>query len=1013
MTETAAVSDEVLNDRKPSVKHKWRGKLFSSEGKLKKNAEIEKLDDVSDFLRPAAARTSQDLPAPRIDTSAAHRWPSAAEVIQATTSTPNPRSRKTPRRTGLRVNFSNSQPVIIGEGGDEAELPTIALSKSREAPRADWLPQAGNLPEEAAASYQPLDREKRANPDSNGILKPPLQRIQTGLNNQSSESSFDVNERDCPQDDPDSSLTPSTSNRLSHAQSESLRDRLRFLKTEKQVRSEEYSQVAANSTTTYPERSSSISTEKASTSDSASQLKLPAFDQSLSLENSLTPAPSPRPPFFSSKISNENVLTPTAPIPSPKPPPLSKNLSYSNRLMQPIPADYAQSSQGTELSVAPSKSEETPKPVSDIRPFSIRDVAKNLGDDALEDFSSRVQRFSDIFQIGASIISPVMDISFAQWIRTSAYWFLKGRGELENAVRTEARDSQGMNPDKDSNVSFGLRQAYLDLAKAWWILGKITCNHPELKWFGNASLSSLVAIVKSFGDLKLAELIEVHLAITANMRALTMSMKRNNRLPPISFEIQGLETRMFVEAPSFPPHVAGVLSERSQMFTAGDPRSTEAFFPIPVGDTKRHFIYSSVIVDLLYFSQGEKCEEIRLPCVLSVLRERSDRDLKAVIASQSGKINLLIHSDRKAGLIWKDVSWKAKTNSIRIKLSDSVDIYVQFLEKDFKSLWGIHDYTRKVQEGLRGRDGEQEVFQDTLKIFQNVDQQSAKIFPPEPIKGCYLRLFERKRTLSSSTRERKTHAGHRLMVVTPPSIKALSSINLDLDKKFPIMFSYLRGEEAAPALLLKISKPSLESYMVMTFREVTNRGMFHSLIDGTSVSLNEVCSQPLPLDSFTISETSVEGLPSFPGQNFVNAIRWQQVRVIQRGPSSPAYNPHGALPEDLRIWVESETGSFVDRLNFGSIPSANLKENLFTQIGPGEMQLSLPVEIVPEIRLLRHKQADATFSFANNKLSKEDAEALCRKLQSLDSTTTIHYFRFSSLTGTVQPRSLRYTASLT
>lgn len=919
MTETASVSDEVLNDHKPSVKHKWRGKLFSSEGKLKKNAETEKSHDVSDFLRPAAAKTSQDLPAPRIDTSAARRWPSAAEVIQATTSTPNDRSRKTPRRKGLRVSFSNSPPVVIGEGGDEAELPTIALSKSQEAPGGDGLPHAGNLLEESATSYKPLDREKRANPDGNGILKtPPLQQTQTELNNQAKETNFDVNERDCPQDDPDSSLTPSASNRLSRAQSESLRDRLRFLKTDKQVLSEENSQVAANGATTYPERNSSISTEKVATSDSITQLKLPVFDQNLSLENSLTPAPSPRPPLLSNKISNENDLTPAAPIPSPKPPPLSKSLSYSNRLMQPTPADYVQSSQDTEPSVAPSKSEEIPKPASDIRPFSIRDVAKNLGNDALEDFSSRVQRFSDIFQIGASIMSPVMEISFAQWIRTSAYWFLKGRGELENAVRTEARDAQGTTPEKDSNVSFGLRQAYLDLAKAWWILSRITCNHPELKWFGNASLSSLVAIVKSFGDLKLAELIEVHLAITANMRALTMSMKRNHRLPPISFEIQGLETRMFVDGPSFPPHVAGVLSERSQMFTAGDPRSPEAFFPIPVGDTKRHFTYSGVLVDLLYLSQGEKCEEIRLPCVLSVLRERSDRDLKAIIASQSGKINILIQSDRKAGLTWNDVSWKAKTNSIRIKLSETVDIYVQFLEKDFKSLLGIHDYTRKVQEGLRGRDGEQEIFKDTLKIFQNFDQQSAKMFPSEPIKGCYLRLFERNRTLSSGAGERKTHAGHRLMVVTPPSIKALSSINLDMDKKIPILFSYLRGEEAAPALLLKISKPSLESYMVVTFREATNRGMFHSLIDGTSVSLNEVCSQPLPLDSFTISETSVEGLPSFPGQNFVNAIRWQQVRVIQRGPSSPAYNPHGALPEDLRIWVESETGSFVDRLHFGS-----------------------------------------------------------------------------------------------
>lgn len=1010
MTETAAVSNEVLTDQRPSVKHKWRGKLFSSEGKLKKNAETEKSDVVSDFLRPAAARTSQDLPAPRIDTSAARRWPSAAEVIQASTSTLNDHSRKTPRRKGLRVSFSNSPPVVIGEGGDEAELPTIALTKSREAPRADILPQNGNLLEEAAASYQPLDRVKRTNPDGNGILKPPpLQRVQTGLNNQSNERSLDFNERGCPQDDPDSVLPPSASNRLSHARSESLRDRLRFLKTDQQ-RSEEYSQVPADSTPIYPERNSSISAQKVGTSDSGLQLKLPAFDQSLSLENSLTPAPSPQPPLLSNENSNENDLTSAASIPSPNSPPLSKSLSYSNRLMQPVPADYAYSSQDTEPSVAPSKSEETSKPASDIRLFSIRDVAKNLGDDALEDFSSRVQRFTDIFQIGASIMLPLMEISFSQWIRTSAYWFLKGRGELENAVRTEARDAQGTNPEKDSNVSFGLRQAYLDLAKAWWILGRITCNHPELKRFGDASLSSLVAIVKSFGNLKLAELIEVHLAIVANMRALTMSMKRNNRLPPISFEIQGLETRMFVETPNFPPHVAGVLSERSQMFTAGDPRSKEAFFPIPVGDTKRHFIYSSVIVDLLSVCQAEKCEEIRLPCVLSVLRERSDRDLKAVIASQSGKINLLIQSDRKSGLTWNDVSWKAKTNTIIIKLSDSVDIYVQFLEKDFKSLLGIHDYTRKVQVGLRGRDGEQEVFKDKLKIFQNVDQQSAKMFPSEPIQGCYLRLFERKRTLSSGAGERKTHAGHRLMVITPPSIKTLSSINLDLDKRIPILFSYLRGEEAAPALLLKISKPSRESYMVMTFQGATNRGMFHSLIDGTSVSLNEVCSQPLLLDSFTISETSVEGLPSFPGQNFVNAIRWQQVRVIQRGPSSPAYNPHGAHPEDLRIWIESETGSFVDRLNFGSfsLSQSNLqKKSLLTQIGPGEMQLSLPVEVVPEIRILRHKQADATFSFANNKLSKEDAEALCRKLQSLASTTTIHYFRFSSLRGTVQLRSLR------
>lgn len=64
------------------------------------------------------------------------------------------------------------------------------------------------------------------------------------------------------------------------------------------------------------------------------------------------------------------------------------------------------------------------------------------------------------------------------------------------------------------------------------------------------------------------------------------------------------------------------------------------------------------------------------------------------------------------------------------------------------------------------------------------------------------------------------------------------------------------------------------------------------------------------------------------------------------------------------------------------------------------MYMSLPVKILPEISVLRHKGADATLSFAKNKLSKEDAEALSRKLHSLASTSTIHYFRFPSLTGT-------------
>lgn len=909
MTENESVIDQVLNDQRISAKHRWRGKLFSHEGKLKKNAEAsEKSDlDVSDFLHPSGSktgtRTSQDLPPPRIDTSAARRWPSAAEVIQTIATNSTERPRKPPRKAGLHVTFENAAPEVIGEGGDEAELPAIAVSRPRQPVKPRSVSPIDTAVEAATSPQQPQQDPfaDQSVLDENETSRPPLlQRRPTGLDERPNKGDLVFTDHDARPDASNSAVSSSSTS--------SPRNRLENPEPAEHVQSGGFPQSIVKDTVPYLGSHTPRPAPRTAISDVAPSLQVPSFDlgfSGLSFENSLTP------------------------IQSPTPPSLPNNLPMLNRQTQPITADYFESSHAREpngVSQTNSQKEgETLKPAPDARAFSIRDVAKHLGDDALNDFASRVQRFSDLFQISATVTSPVMDLSFAQWIRTSAYWFLKGRGELENAVRREARAPQGVSPDQDPEVSHGLRQAYLDLAKAWWISENIIPNHPEPRRFGKASLASLVAVVQNFGDLRLAELIEVHLGITANMRALTMSMKRNNRLPPLSFEIQGLETRIFVDFPKFPSNVAVTLLERSRPSTMKDSPDTEPFFPIPVGDTKRHFIYSSVIVDLLFTSPDDDSQEIRLPCVLSVLRERTDWDLKAVIASQDGKINLQIQSDKKLGLTWDEVSWKIKSNSLRVKLSDNVGIDVQFWEKDFKSLWGIHDYTRKVQEGLRGRKGEQEIFNDKLKCFQNTDQENPKRFPSEPIKGCSLRLFERKRTLANGARESKVHGGYRLMIVTPSGIKTLSSVNLDLDKKIPILFTYLRGEEAAPALLLKLSAPSLDSSMLLTFHEATNRGQFHSLIDGTSVSSNETCSHPLRLDSFSILETSVKGLPSIPGQNFVNALRWQQLRVIKMSLDSPSHTSPTVLPEDLRIWADCETGSFVDRMNLGGYPVTSFK----------------------------------------------------------------------------------------
>ena len=904
----ATVLDPVLNDQRISAKHKWRGKLFSNEGRVKKNSEnSENLDDnVSDFLHPSASKTASkspsDLPAPRIDISAAQRWPSAAEVIQTTVANPTERPRKPPRREGLHVTFENAAPEVIGVGGDEAESPAIAVSR-RQNPTFQLQPlHTGGTP----TGSQPLHKDKRSSisnyPDKKETFRPSkIQRIPTGLDYQPNEDSTPVPKQDYPSDG-QSSFTPQRSpKRLSLHQSTFERNRSPVSNSDRQQEPGTPTPGVFNVTPPRPGSHSPHPQEKSKIPDVAPSLKLPFFDQSFSFENSLTPlsTPTPEQPILPRSISLAKKSAKPALLPE-----------YFEPSHAAAPDEVVVPQEHTE------KEEQTSQPVPEVRAFSIRDVAKNLGDDALNDFASRVQRFNAIFQIGATVKSPIIDIPFVQWIRTSAYWFLKGRGELERAVRSEAREPQGSLTEHDPNISFGLRQAYLDLAKAWWILQEISPNHPELRKFGHANLNSIRAIVRSFGDEKLVELIDVQLGITGNMRALTMSMKRNNRLPPVSFEIQGLETRIFIEFPKLPPNVAIVLSERSQHYSMKDMPIMENF-PIPVGDTIRHFIYSSVIVDLLFVPQVDDCEEIRLPCVLSVIRERSDWNLKAVIASQDGKVKLLIQSDKKAGLAWDGVNWEIKTNSIRLKLSDGVDIRVQFWERDFKSLWGIHDYTGKIQEGLRCAEWEQEVFQDELKTFQRTDQQSSRTFPSEPIQGCSIRLFEKKLTFSNGSGKRKMYGGHRLIIVTPPSIKTLSSFKLDLDRELPILFNYFRDVENAPALLLKIAKPSLDSFMVMTFHEAKNRGIFHSLIDGTSVSPMEICSESLPLDRFTISEMSVEGLSSFSSQNFVNALRWEKLRVINKALNNSSHNNRTVLPADLRIWTECEIGSFVDRMNFG------------------------------------------------------------------------------------------------
>ena len=158
MSAHASIFDQIAHDQRPSTKQKWRGKFFSNDGKIKKLAELEKSEqDVDDFLRPSSSRSnskpSLELPVPRIDISSASRWPSATEVAPISPLNPSSPPRKPPRREGLRVAFISAAPEIIGEGGDRAQLPAIAVSRSKD-PLINYQSLQSDSPKHGASSAE-------------------------------------------------------------------------------------------------------------------------------------------------------------------------------------------------------------------------------------------------------------------------------------------------------------------------------------------------------------------------------------------------------------------------------------------------------------------------------------------------------------------------------------------------------------------------------------------------------------------------------------------------------------------------------------------------------------------------------------------------------------------------------------------------------------------------------------------------------------------------------------------
>lgn len=198
------------DERKFLSKHRWRGKIFSNDEAPAKETKQQKANieqDVADFLKPSTQKAQLNvLPKPRIDVAAAQRWPGAHD-IHAQTPSPRPTplgipssmrgsSNSRPRKgKGLTVSFARTAPEVIGEGGDEAESPSIEVSRRKSSTPLVDLEQlqghrddsvvglrspefnglrSGQSKQSVTEDERPLGTRRRAQ-TSHGEISPPLQ----------------------------------------------------------------------------------------------------------------------------------------------------------------------------------------------------------------------------------------------------------------------------------------------------------------------------------------------------------------------------------------------------------------------------------------------------------------------------------------------------------------------------------------------------------------------------------------------------------------------------------------------------------------------------------------------------------------------------------------------------------------------------------------------------------------------------------------------------------------------
>lgn len=851
-------------DERQTRRGRLMGKLFGA--KERRPTAEETGSSLNDFLH-GPSDTLQVSHAPpsalpmlaKLDISSATRYPQQLPIgsqpqpglaIRQQSRSPGRSARRS--RKGLVVRFVDTWPEIIGEGGDESEIPTIEISKQRKArPVLPPPPQqrAPPVPDKPPIPF--IESLKLEDPFAPKLL----QRAQTGFSPAPP----------APPVDEQKTILPgrvASTRYLDHSRTKD-ENRKSFIEVHQAEMREAEGKAFAEAA-----RSTSVAShhdweeKKLSPADQIYESPTSIHQRSRSPEGNriqkLQVDQSPASVHSTSTVGQQGATA------------FSRQTSLSSQ-----------------------KDGVAPTPLGRETSFNLHDVVTAAGDDAMKDFILRVRHLFELFRLHAETVRPIGACAMDDIARAMLWWFLKGRMALEAAIRERPSSPQGqMRNELDR------QQAYANLAKGYWL-----------------SEEALPEVMESQRLSPDHEVEDVRACLVSNLRKLAVSMKRNGSLPPDEpFLPQQIDKSIWVEYPRMSDDMVALLTGAGGYSITTAQRQTPPMTileSLPLGDTSENFSYGRMSIKAFLMEQGIEQQQVSFSCLLSMIRPQKQPNLVFILSSQNGEVQLRIQGNKSLGPTWEEVRWRAETCTLDIRLPRGFVLVIQCSQQDFRMLWSMYDFGSKVQSTLYPRKDEEAVFRSTLRSFQYLDNEPlSRAFPKEPVAYCDVAMFERILKEGAAAGPRSYHRGFRIAVVTGPQTRTLSGVNHAYPPQQPVLFGFLRGEKGDPALFLKFDNGRQKGSMVLSFNDEKERFRFHSLLIGTALHHDEKMFADVPLTEYTITQSlaNLDGIPC------VKKQPWNAARIVNDEHGGDDHPPT-VLSDKLRVIVDFKNGTITDRVN--------------------------------------------------------------------------------------------------